>query len=117
MSIKKEFLLRKQKDFENVFKNGNVIYHPLITIKYIFNQLDYPRIAVVISKKISKKAVQRNILKRRIKEIIRSIIKELKNIDIVLIPKKEILEKNFSQLKEIIIDLIEKENKKNKILK
>jgi ribonuclease P protein component len=117
MSIKREFLLRRQKDFDNVFENGNNISHPKINIKYIFNQLDYPRMAVIISKKVLKKAVQRNTLKRRIKEVIRPIIERMKNIDIVFIPKKEIFEEKFSQLKETIIGLIEKEDKKNKILK
>jgi len=55
-------------------------------IKYIESNIQGPRIAVVVSKKVSKSAVKRNRIKRRIIENIRQnfITKLNQNLDIVI---------------------------------
>lgn len=52
-------------DFKEVFNFGKTIKTPFGVIKTKQNNLKNSRYAVVISKKISKKAVERNHLKRR----------------------------------------------------
>lgn len=52
-------------DFKEVFNFGKTIKTPFALIKIKSNNLTHPRFAVVVSKKNSKKAVERNYLKRK----------------------------------------------------
>lgn len=55
-----------------VYKNGQAVRSRLLTIKYIANShRKSSRVAVVVSKKVLKSAVRRNLIRRRIYEIIR----------------------------------------------
>lgn len=55
-----------------VYKNGQAVRSRFLTIKYIANShRKNSRVAVVVSKKILKSAVRRNLIRRRIYEIIR----------------------------------------------
>ena len=68
--IKKENRLNKKKDIENVFKNGKSFYSDSIGIKILKNSLLKNRFCIIISAKISKKSVDRQKIRRRIKYII-----------------------------------------------
>ena len=52
-------------DFKEVFNFGKTLKTPLFLIKTKQNNLKNSRYAVVVSKKISKKATERNHIKRR----------------------------------------------------
>lgn len=55
-----------------LYKNGDAIRSHLITLKYIHNpRRKTSRFTVVVGKKITKSAVRRNRIRRRIYEIIR----------------------------------------------
>ncbi len=56
-----------------VYQNGQTVRGQLIALRYIVNnRRKAHRLAVVVSKKISKSAVVRNRIRRRIYEIVRS---------------------------------------------
>jgi ribonuclease P protein component len=98
--IKKEQRLRKKKEIENVFKNGKSFYSDLLGIKALKNDLNFNRYCVVISANISKKAVERNKIRRQIKAILLTEGPFLKKgFDCLIISKKEILGNNFSVIK------------------
>ncbi|MDP4038553.1 MAG: ribonuclease P protein component [bacterium] len=63
--------LRAASDFNKVYKLGRSAHGRFILAKALDNRLDISRCAVVVSKKISKKATLRNRAKRRINEIVR----------------------------------------------
>ncbi len=89
--IKKEKRLRKKKDIDNVFKNGKSFYSGLLGVKILKNNLEFNRYCVVISANISKKASERNKIKRRIKAVILEEEPFLKSgFDCLIIAKKEI---------------------------
>jgi len=67
----KSHRLVKQKDFEKVFKQGRPYYTKFLGAMILANQLDFNRFGIVISSKVSKKATERNKLKRRIKHMAR----------------------------------------------
>jgi ribonuclease P protein component len=69
-----------KKDFDLIFKKGKRYYSPFFGIRIIKNDLDTQRFAVLVSKKVSKKAVERNRTKRVIRETIKA--------NISLFPKK-----------------------------
>lgn len=55
-----------------LYKNGTAVRSHLVIIKYLKNpRRTSSRIAVVISKKVHKSAVGRNLIRRRIYEIVR----------------------------------------------
>lgn len=101
--------LKKRKDFEKVIAVKRFFEEEFLFLKKRENNLNYSRIGFVVSQKISKKAVIRNKIKRRLREIIRLnllIIKE--GYDIVFFTKKGIENKKFSELKEIVKKLLQK---------
>ncbi len=70
-----------------VYKNGEAVRSRSITFKFIQNKnRKRSRFAVVISKKILKSAVKRNLLRRRMYEYIRLKLPYLKDVyDVVFI--------------------------------
>jgi ribonuclease P protein component len=56
-----------------VYQRGQTVRAPLVSLRYIRNtrQSDY-RLAVVVSRKVSKSAVVRNRVRRRLYEIVRT---------------------------------------------
>lgn len=102
--------LAKDSDIEAVFKRGQTFYSGNLGLRQARNQLAVSRVAIVVSLKVSKKAVERNLLKRRLREIIRrEIVPGLKTgFDIVVMTKKTLLELPFADLKKLTIGLFQK---------
>jgi ribonuclease P protein component len=66
----------KTEDFTNVLNNGKKIFGEYFTLTYLKNTPHF-KASVVISKKIAKKAVNRNMQKRKTREAIRKIFSPL----------------------------------------
>lgn len=105
--------LRKKKDFEKVFKKGRKIY----SNEFLFlraldaHSLGERRFGIVVGKTVSKKAVVRNKLKRRMRHIIKDTIKNGGNGgDIIVIAATGLEKKNFEELKMILLKLFTKAN-------
>ncbi len=69
-----------KKEFDLIFKNGKFVSSPNLTLKYIKNIenvgfLSY-KFAFVVPKTVSKKAVERNSLKRKGFSLLNDILKE-----------------------------------------
>lgn len=61
-----------------VYKNGQAVRGHLLTIRYSENKRrTTPRVAVVVSKKVYKRAVGRNRIRRRIYEVLRQELPEI----------------------------------------
>jgi len=104
--LKKENRLRKTKEIEGVLKNGRSFYNSDFTLKIIKNNLDKNRLCVIISAKVSKKSVERNKLKRRVRAIFYSQKELLKSgFDFLFISKKGVGIKEFFEVKESILSL------------
>lgn len=103
--------INKKKDFDNVFKNGKNIKGFFLIVKHIENGLKNNRFAFLISKKVSKKAVIRNKIKRRLLESVKNF-KTSKNLfkDIVFIATPKIKEKNFFEIQDEVNNILSKVN-------
>ena len=100
--------LRKKKDIETVFKQGDGFKQGFLYLKIRKNNLDTTRFAFVISKKFSKKAVIRNKTKRRLSEIIKTKLSETKkgmDVIIVVMPGAE---NEFQKLGDTLNKLFKK---------
>ncbi len=82
--------LLKEKDFEKVFKNGKGFKQDFLYLKLLENELPETRFGIVISKKVCKKAVTRNKIKRRIRHLIKQTLPDIKKgKDVILIVLKD----------------------------
>jgi ribonuclease P protein component len=66
---------------------------------------------VIVSNKVSKKAILRNRIKRQIREIVRLSLKKIKpGFDCVLIAKKPITEATHQEVEQTIVNIFKKLN-------
>jgi len=105
--LPRENRLRRNKDIKNVLTKGRTTREGFLFLKIVKNDLGILRFAIVVGKNLSKKAVVRNKLKRRISEIIRMglKLKEIKpdrGIDGVIIALPGAERMNFRDLKQAI---------------
>ncbi len=107
--LPKENRLKKKKDFANVLRKGRGFREGFLFLKLAGNSLEESRFGFVVSQRISKKAVIRNRLKRRLGEIIRLNLSEIKKgVDGVFIPGPGLRDKTFQELGEIMVKLLKK---------
>ena len=98
--------LKNKKDISNIFESGKVKYIDGIDIRIINNEEECNR-AVIIPLHGYGNAVQRNKIKRRIREILRQCnICMDKGYDIAVIIKKTEQNTNFNQLKNKVMVLL-----------
>lgn len=95
--------IKKEKDFESAFKNSKSFKNNLFILRIKKNDLGLNRFGFVVSKKVSKKAVVRNKIKRILTEAVKTHIKNIKSgTDLIIIALPGIEEKNFSEVKETV---------------
>lgn len=107
--LTKKYRLTKKKDFDKVAKGGKFFKENFLVLKKIKNNLQWTRVGFVVSQKISKKAVVRNKIKRRLREIVKVNLNKIKSgYDIIFFTKKGIEKKEFLEIKKIIENLLQK---------
>ncbi len=101
--------LKKKKDFEKVFKLGKGAKLSFIALKFNKNGLKNSRFGFIVSLKVSKKAVVRNRIKRRLRESVKKKINNVKKgLDIVLISFPSLKNKDFQETDKIVEKLFKK---------
>jgi ribonuclease P protein component len=102
--LPKQNRLRKNKDFENIFKNSKSLRSAFVVFKTTKNNVNLNRFGFVVSCKISKKATIRNKVRRRLAEIVAALSENMKKgNDVILIAMPGIEKKDFSETKRDII--------------
>lgn len=92
-----------KRDFERVFSSGRSVQGKLFRLKFLKNDLGLNRFAVVVSTKVSKKAVLRNKIRRRVWSTISSLDPALKgSLDIVFVSLPEAARADFLMIKNEI---------------
>lgn len=115
--LKKKFRLRKNISFSATFRLKNCKSNDVLTLYKGKNKTDQnipTKVGFVVGKKIHKRAVKRNKIKRRLREI---YIEAVKNnqalnlqdaVSLVFIAKSKILDLSFQEIKKSLLDLIQK---------
>lgn len=107
--LAKKNRLTKDKDFDNVFNNGQSSYDKLLGIKIISNNLAYNRFGVLVGNKVSQKAVERNKIKRQIREVIKLNLGKLKQgQDCVIVISKLTLGAEYLDIENSLINNFKK---------
>lgn len=101
--------IKKKKDFEEVFKNGAGFKIPSLILRVVKNRLEFSRVGIIVSQKVSKKAVERNKIRRRLSEITRAEFENIKpGFDLVFIALAAAKAKEFSEIKKDAEGLLKK---------
>ncbi|MFC1802311.1 ribonuclease P protein component [Patescibacteria group bacterium] len=95
--------------FKEISKERGIVYHsPHLSLKVISeNEADFSKFAFVVSKKVTKLAVKRNLLRRRGYSVIKDLdIK--KGFYCIFFFKKGADKTSFEEIKEEITQLLQK---------
>ena len=102
--------LRKQKDIENLYTLGTKMYSPLVRIICTSTKNNKTRATVIVSKQVSKLAVERNVLKRRLRSCLKTLIPKLNaSYDILVIVRPAAKYKTQADLGKVVDEMFKKE--------
>lgn len=77
MALNRAFRLRKNSDFQRVRQQGGSTASRLLILAWKPNDQAILRVGFVVSKRISKRAVQRNYIKRLLAEAVRPLLADI----------------------------------------
>ena len=103
--------LRKSRDIQRVSKQGRLAAGAFITVRTQANRFQLIRCAVVISKKVDKRAVVRNRCRRRVQEILRTHLSELQGgSDILIYIRKDISDLSVAEIQSEVLNTLKRVN-------
>ncbi|MFA5712662.1 MAG: ribonuclease P protein component [Bacteroidales bacterium] len=70
-TFSKEWRLKRRSEIEELFKNGRIIHSPSFKIVSLPNGISHNRAVIAVPKRSFKKAVDRNYIKRLVREGLR----------------------------------------------
>ena len=90
--LTKTYILKKRNDFEVVKDKGRLYQSPLFGMLVMSENVEETKFGFLISKKISKRAVDRNKIRRLMTEAVRFKINEIKKkVWVVFLVKRKML--------------------------
>lgn len=105
----KELRLRKNSEFESIYKKGRYYPSKFLVLYILKKESNNLRCGFSVSKKVSKKAVERNKVKRRLMHIIAQESLSMKNnFDLVFTARVGIINLSFEEIRDLVITLIKK---------
>lgn len=112
--LPKDYRLKKRTAFSATYRTGKTLHKDGVTV-FIGKEKDNDlptKIGFVVSKKIHKRAVRRNRIKRLMRESCRILIKEgkisSKYISLVFVASSKLLDKKFDEVDVTIRNLVQK---------
>jgi ribonuclease P protein component len=102
--------INKTRELQKVYRLGKALHTPALVIKFVPNKLPEAKIrmAFVVSKKVSKRAVERNRVKRVLRESMRSFLNQLAVGDYMVIAKSAAINFNNKELREQVATVLKK---------
>jgi ribonuclease P protein component len=103
--------LRKHADYQRVYREGRKQFSPSMSYFYALRGSDSfvaagPRVGLTAGKVLGK-AVERNRIKRRLRDIVRRQMSILNaNVDIVLHPRRSVLTIEFARLESEVVRIL-----------
>ena len=105
--MKRKYRLRRNSDFQQVRRVGKSYASPILVLAFLRNELDHSRFGFVVSKHLGK-AVQRNKIKRRLREAARFRLKKIKpGFDLVFIARHPARQASYREISEVLDHLLQ----------
>ena len=97
--------LKKNRDFQNVYKNGKSKVNKYLVMYVLENQLDSNRLGISVSKKVGNSVIRHH-LTRLIRESYR-LNKEMFNsgLDIVVIARESAKDRKYKEIESALLHL------------
>lgn len=93
--------LHKESEIKRLMQTGRAFFLPQFTFKYKITKQPEIKIAFVVSNKVSKKAVVRNLLKRRLRNATKDFLAEAKpGHQLAIIAKPSALKLDYPTIKK-----------------
>ena len=106
--MKKAFRVRKNEEFSKIISKKHSAASAAFVVYYTDRKEDHARVGISVSKKMGN-AVERNRIKRQVREMVRAILDfETCQKDLIIIVRKPYLERPFSQNKKDLETAIKK---------
>lgn len=107
--LAKKYRLTAEKDYAKIFSKGRPFNGRGVGMKAMRNTLEVPRIGFVVSTKVAKRAVVRNLVKRRMREIVRKALPRLiGGVDIAFMARSESVNMTFGELERSMNELMDR---------
>jgi len=87
--LPRESRLRRAGDFAALRHTSGRFGGRCFSVRYRLNDLGHPRLGLAISKRVSKRAVERNRIKRLVRESFRQVKLELPPIDLMVMAREQ----------------------------
>lgn len=103
--------LHLQRDIERVRKTGRAIRGELFMLRFVSGQSNVSRFCCIVSKKVSKKAVERNRVARWTRESIKSYLLPIEGAyDIIIYAQRGIASCSFKFCEKEMFSLFQRAN-------
>jgi ribonuclease P protein component len=106
--LKRHYRIGSKPRVEYILKKGLQTRSRFFFFRYLPNRLTISRFSVIVSGKISKKATERNLIKRRIHEAIRLCLPFEKCYDVVVLCSGRIKNAPYADIEHDISDCFKK---------
>ena len=90
-SFSKALRLRKPFEFDHVFSEKKRLVSKYFIVYYQGNNQIKPRLGIIISKRTARSAVDRNKIKRLVREVFRKTQCNIGGYDVIIIAQKQVL--------------------------
>jgi ribonuclease P protein component len=111
-SFQRELRLLNARDYSRVFDKALKVHNKAFTLLARANDLNHPRLGLVIAKKNLKFAHQRNRIKRVLRESFRFQLSQLASYDLVILTRRDIAVLSKTDIIRLRDDLFARFNKR-----
>ena len=107
--LNKKYRFHARGGVKYVYQHGKTVRKTQMSLVFMPNERGFTRVAVVVSKKVAKSAVERNRIRRRVFEILRlnfDLVPK-KNDYIFVVYSKAVGKMSFSELEKLLGELVQ----------
>ncbi len=101
--------LKLEKVFSTLARSRKIAFSKVLGMKVRENHLPHSRFGVVVGIKVHKRAVKRNLVKRRIREIVRIHLPEIKpGYDVMIMTQPKSVVTEYAELEMQVLSCLKK---------
>jgi len=105
----KKYRLPLRTEFYRIKKKGRLYQFSFFGLLVARNELSFSRFAFIISKKVHKRAVKRNRIRRLLREAVKEFLSQSRpGFDVVFLVKKNLIDQELSAVKMAVNQAFQK---------